>query len=84
MLALMQPAAVQELAREPGDFGVDRTRMVDCQNDNSVMAQMLHYAAGVMLVPLLPRWPTPSPYEVLEGTTASEHPAVTPGPGAQR
>jgi len=29
---------------------------------------------GIMLVPLLPRWPTSSPYEVLEGTTAPEHP----------
>ena len=30
--------------------------------------------AGVMLVPLLPRWPSPSPYEVFEGSTAPEHP----------
>jgi mannose-6-phosphate isomerase-like protein (cupin superfamily) len=30
--------------------------------------------AGVMLVPLLPRWPTASPYEVFEGTSAPEHP----------
>jgi quercetin dioxygenase-like cupin family protein len=30
--------------------------------------------AGVMLVPLLPRWPTTSPYEVFEGTTMDEHP----------
>jgi len=26
--------------------------------------------AGIMLVPLLPQWPTPSPYEVFEGDTA--------------
>ena len=32
--------------------------------------------AGIMLVPLLPRWPTPSPYEVFEGTTAPDHPPV--------
>jgi quercetin dioxygenase-like cupin family protein len=38
--------------------------------------------AGIMLVPLLPRWPTPSPYEVFEGSTASEHPPV-PGPEAE-
>jgi hypothetical protein len=30
-----------------------------------------------MLVPLLPRWPTRSPYEVFEGTSAHEHPPVT-------
>jgi mannose-6-phosphate isomerase-like protein (cupin superfamily) len=39
--------------------------------------------AGVMLVPLLPRWPTASPYEVFEGTSANEHPpsaAASEGP----
>lgn len=36
--------------------------------------------AGIMLVPLLPRWPTPSPYEVLEGTTAPDHPPVHDSP----
>jgi mannose-6-phosphate isomerase-like protein (cupin superfamily) len=30
--------------------------------------------AGVMLVPLLPNWPTASPYEVFEGSTADLHP----------
>jgi hypothetical protein len=29
---------------------------------------------GVMLVPLLPRWPSASPYEVYEGSSAGEHP----------
>jgi hypothetical protein len=28
-------------------------------------------------VPLLPRWPTASPYEVFEGTTAPEHPPAS-------
>ena len=32
--------------------------------------------AGIMLVPLLSRWPTPSPYEVFEGSTATDHPPV--------
>ncbi len=31
--------------------------------------------AGIMLVPLLPRWPTASPYEVLEDDTAGAEPA---------
>jgi mannose-6-phosphate isomerase-like protein (cupin superfamily) len=35
--------------------------------------------AGVMLVPLLPGWPTPSPYEVFEGSSASEHPPTGAG-----
>jgi mannose-6-phosphate isomerase-like protein (cupin superfamily) len=38
--------------------------------------------AGIMLVPLLPRWPTASPYEVFEGTSLSEHPAAGTRPGA--
>ncbi|MGH2532769.1 MAG: cupin domain-containing protein [Thermomicrobiales bacterium] len=33
--------------------------------------------AGIMLVPLWPLWPTPSPYEVFEGSSADKHPAVT-------
>src|SRR5262245_15431226 len=35
--------------------------------------------AGVMLVPLLPGWPTPSPYEVFEGSSATEHPPAAAG-----
>jgi hypothetical protein len=35
--------------------------------------------AGIMLVPLLPKWPTPSPYEVFEGSTAGEHPPADRG-----
>jgi mannose-6-phosphate isomerase-like protein (cupin superfamily) len=31
--------------------------------------------AGIMLVPLLPRWPTASPYEVLENTKVPVDPA---------
>jgi mannose-6-phosphate isomerase-like protein (cupin superfamily) len=34
--------------------------------------------AGIMLVPLLPSWPTVSPYEVFEGTTADHHPPDEP------
>jgi mannose-6-phosphate isomerase-like protein (cupin superfamily) len=32
--------------------------------------------AGIMLVPLLPKWPTTSPYEVFEGSSAGAHPPV--------
>jgi mannose-6-phosphate isomerase-like protein (cupin superfamily) len=38
--------------------------------------------AGIMLVPLLPSWPTASPYEVFEGSTANEHPPSGKAPGA--
>jgi mannose-6-phosphate isomerase-like protein (cupin superfamily) len=39
--------------------------------------------AGIMLVPLLPNWPTPSPYEVFEGSSANHHPpSGSPGPSA--
>jgi mannose-6-phosphate isomerase-like protein (cupin superfamily) len=34
--------------------------------------------AGIMLVPLLPSWPSPSPYEVFEGSSADEHPPTGP------
>jgi mannose-6-phosphate isomerase-like protein (cupin superfamily) len=30
--------------------------------------------AGIMLVPLLPSWPTATPYEVFEGSSAGVHP----------
>jgi mannose-6-phosphate isomerase-like protein (cupin superfamily) len=39
--------------------------------------------AGVMLVPLLPKWPTPSPYEVFEGSSAPEHPPSGAGQGGE-
>ena len=32
----------------------------------------------VMMVPLWPRWPTDSPYEIFEGTTADQHRATEP------
>jgi mannose-6-phosphate isomerase-like protein (cupin superfamily) len=35
--------------------------------------------AGVMLLPLLPRWPTATPYEVFEGSTAAQHPPAEGG-----
>ena len=54
ILSLIQPAAVALLAQEPEAFGVARDQMVDCEHDESVMAQMLHYAAGVTLVALPP------------------------------
>ena len=33
--------------------------------------------AGIMLVPLWPQWPTASPYEVFEGSSADDHRPTT-------
>lgn len=54
ILSLIQPAAVQGLAQEPEAFGISRNAVVDCERDEAVIAQMFHYASGVMLVPLPP------------------------------
>jgi hypothetical protein len=45
---------VQDLAQDPEAFGISRNGVVDCERDEAVIAQMLHYAGGVMLVPLPP------------------------------
>ncbi len=59
IFAMLQPAAIHELAQEPEVFGIDRHAPVDCQNDGSVTAQMLFYASGVTLVPLPPTFYQP-------------------------
>ncbi|HEY6876849.1 MAG TPA: tetratricopeptide repeat protein [Polyangiales bacterium] len=51
MLALIQPAAVAETAQEPELFGIEREPL-DCEHSEVILAQMLHYASGVTLVPL--------------------------------
>ncbi len=60
IFAMLQPAAIAELAQEPEVFGVDRRAPIDCQSDSSVMAQMLFYASGVTLVPLPPTFYQPN------------------------
>ncbi len=54
IFALMQTATIQELAQTPNSFGITRDGQINCQTDATVMAQMLFYASGVMLVPLPP------------------------------
>ena len=49
-------------------------------NTGSEVLQLV-VVAGVMLVPLLPRWPTTSPYEVFEGSSVHEHPPAGARPG---
>lgn len=60
IFAMLQPAAIGELSQAPEVFGIDRHAPVDCQSDNSVMAQMLFYASGVTLVPLPPTFYQPN------------------------
>ncbi len=43
---------------------------VSCTGDEPLQ---LVVVAGIMLVPLWPQWPTPSPYEVFEGSSADAH-----------
>lgn len=52
LFALVQPAAVRALGQSPEAFGIAGGLPIDCERDEAVMARMLHYAAGVMLVPL--------------------------------
>jgi tetratricopeptide (TPR) repeat protein len=54
LLALLQPAAVADLGQEPEVFGVQRDQPIDCESTETIIAQMLHYASGVSLVPLPP------------------------------
>ncbi len=46
-------------------------------NTGSDVVQLV-VVGGVMMVPLWPRWPTDSPYEIFEGTTADQHRATEP------
>lgn len=54
MFALIQPAAVQALSQPPEAFGIRGDEALDCENEDAVIAQMFHYAAGVALLPLPP------------------------------
>jgi tetratricopeptide (TPR) repeat protein len=54
MLALLQPAAVAELAQGLEGFGVQPADALDCERADAMIAQMLYYASGVSLVPLPP------------------------------
>ncbi|MET0343445.1 MAG: hypothetical protein ABW252_20710 [Polyangiales bacterium] len=52
LLALIQPAAMQVLAQPHEAFGATREQPIDVQTDDAVMARMIHYAGGVLLVPV--------------------------------
>jgi mannose-6-phosphate isomerase-like protein (cupin superfamily) len=66
----------------PGCAVLNRPGVVHRVHNTGTQTLQLVVVAGVMLVPLLPQWPTPSPYEVFEGSSASQHPAAHgPEPG---
>jgi mannose-6-phosphate isomerase-like protein (cupin superfamily) len=58
----------------PGCAVLNRPDVVHRVHNTGTEVLELVVVAGVMLVPLLPRWPTASPYEVFEGASAAEHP----------
>jgi mannose-6-phosphate isomerase-like protein (cupin superfamily) len=60
----------------PGCAVLNRPGVVHRVHNTGSETLQLVVVAGVMLVPLLPQWPTPSPYEVFEGSSAQQHPPV--------
>jgi mannose-6-phosphate isomerase-like protein (cupin superfamily) len=60
----------------PGCAALNRPGVLHRVFNTGPEVLQLVVVAGVMLVPLLPQWPTSSPYEVFEGTTAADHPPV--------
>ena len=63
----------------PGCAVLNRPNVLHRVHNTGTEPLQLVVVAGVMLVPLLPRWPTASPYEVFEGSSAAEHPPVAEG-----
>jgi mannose-6-phosphate isomerase-like protein (cupin superfamily) len=57
-----------------------RANTIHCVYNTGDETLRLVAVAGVMLMPPRAQWPTPSPYEVFEGSTAGEHPAKTGRP----
>ena len=58
----------------PGFAVLNRPGVVHRVFNTGSETLQLVVVAGIMLVPLLPSWPTPSPYEVFEGSSAKDHP----------
>jgi mannose-6-phosphate isomerase-like protein (cupin superfamily) len=58
----------------PGCAVLNRPNVVHRVHNTGRETLQLVVVAGVMLVPLLPQWPTASPYEVFEGSSAARHP----------
>lgn len=56
---------------KPGSAALNRPNTVHRVWNTGSETLRLVVVAGIMLVPLLPRWPTEAPYEVFEGDTAN-------------
>lgn len=59
----------QRYPLRPGAAVLNRPGVVHCVHNTGNETMRLVVVAGIMLVPLLPQWPTPSPYEILENTS---------------
>ncbi|MCM8746948.1 dimethylsulfonioproprionate lyase family protein [Thermomicrobium sp. CFH 73360] len=63
-------------ALRPGCAVFNRPNVMHRVFNTGTETLRLVVVAGIMLVPLLPEWPTPSPYEVFEGDTTTSHHSV--------
>ena len=55
---------------------LNRPNVIHRVHNTGQETMRLVVVAEIMLVPLWPQWPTPSPYEVFEGSSADAHRAV--------
>ncbi|MCC6790963.1 MAG: cupin domain-containing protein [Thermomicrobiales bacterium] len=62
-------------AISPGCAVFNRPNTIHRVYNTGTETIQLVVVAGIMLVPLWPQWPTASPYEVFEGSSAAEHQA---------
>jgi mannose-6-phosphate isomerase-like protein (cupin superfamily) len=65
-------------ALSPGCAVLNRPGVMHRVFNTGEETMQLVVVAGIMLVPLLPSWPTASPYEVFEGSSAQDHPPASP------
>ena len=72
----------QRYPLSPGCAVLNRPDVLHRVHNTGSETLQLIVVAGIMLVPLLPQWPTASPYEVFEGTTAAQHPPADSRAGA--
>ena len=68
-------SAGQRYSIGPGSAVLNRPGVLHRVFNTGAEVLKLVVVAGIMLVPLLPRWPTSSPYEILEGTTVADESA---------